>query len=215
MPSNAASSTCTTSNTTTRSSRSGMPSGCLLALRWLTGARRLCQWRQPALVQREPSARSRDFNRLAPTPASRLAKRRHTSREKGVPDRTEQLLGTGSRDARSSASLIALAAIARDYPPTTRPRPSKISRAARVDSAEHAASRLLAQGWRARECRAEAQLSASRRCHYVLHAYDDGEHAAMALPAARSCVHRSSRATRSTCLLARLPAARHVGSREV
>ena len=144
----------------------------------------LCQWQPLWFNENLPHARE-ILNRLAPTPAGRLAKA-GTPREKAYLTALEQLLGTGSRETRAQRFADALAAIARDYPAD--------DEAQAFESLALLAS--IPQNTRRPDISLKAGALASAvlkrnsqhpgAAHYMLHAYDDGEHAAMALPAARS-----------------------------
>jgi tetratricopeptide (TPR) repeat protein len=125
------------------------------------------------------------LTRLAPSRVARQA-RAPTAREKAYLDAVERLFGDGDKPARDRAYADGMEALARAYP----------------DDDEAAAFRALAllatipSGQRnpAVSLRAGAIASAILKrnpqhpgaAHYALHAYDDGEHAAMGLPAART-----------------------------
>jgi hypothetical protein len=124
------------------------------------------------------------LNRLAPTAAARQAKA-PTAREQGYLDAVERLYGAGSKAARDRAYADRMAELSRANPQDD-------------EAAAFYALALLAtipSGQRNVEVSLKAGGIASailRRnpqhpgaAHYVLHAYDDGEHAALALDAAR------------------------------
>jgi tetratricopeptide (TPR) repeat protein len=124
------------------------------------------------------------LNRLGPTPAARAAKA-STAREKGYLDAVERLFGLGSKSERDRAYAVRMGALSRANPGDD-------------EAAAFYALALLAaipNGQRdvATSLKAGAIASAILKrnpqhpgaAHYTLHAYDDGEHAAMALEAAR------------------------------
>jgi len=131
----------------------------------------------------EQLARARDvLNQLGPAAAARAAKA-PTPREKAYLAAIERLFGAGDRIARFGAFADGLAAIARDYPDDDE---------ARVFQAL-ALLATIPEGARRPEISLKAGALASEvlkrnpqhpgAAHYILHAYDDGEHTAMALPA--------------------------------
>jgi len=122
--------------------------------------------------------------RLGPTPAGRQQKA-PTPREQGYLDAVERLFGDGSKSVRDRAYADRMAALSRANP-------------ADDEAAAFYALALLAtipNGSRdtAISLKAGAIATAILKrnpehpgaAHYALHAYDDGEHAAMALDAAR------------------------------
>jgi hypothetical protein len=122
--------------------------------------------------------------RLAPTAAARQA-RAPTAREKAYLDALERLAGQGDQPARARAYAVRMEQLVRAYP-------------ADDEAAAFCALALLAtipEGERnpAVSLKAGAMASAVLErnpqhpgaAHYALHAYDDGEHAAMGLTAAR------------------------------
>lgn len=122
--------------------------------------------------------------RLAPTPEARAAKA-PTAREKGYVDAVERLFGTGDRATRHRAYAERMATLVRDYPNDD-------------EVAVLYALALLSeipQGERRPDISLKAGAIAATvlkknpqhpgAAHYVLHAYDDGEHNAMGLDAAR------------------------------
>jgi len=129
--------------------------------------------------------RARDvLTRLGPTAAARAGKA-PTAREKAYFAAIEPLFGPGDRIVRFRAFADRLAVVARDYPGDDE---------ARVFQAL-ALLATIPEGTRNPEISLKAGALASDvlkrnpqhpgAAHYVLHAYDDGEHNAMALPAAR------------------------------
>ncbi|MFN7982765.1 MAG: hypothetical protein U0Q11_12970 [Vicinamibacterales bacterium] len=174
----------------------------------------LCQWQPLWFNENVPHARE-ILNRLAPTAAARLAKA-GTPREKAYLTAIEQLFGSGSRESRAQHFAEALAAIARDYPAD--------DEAQAFESLALLAS--IPQNTRRPDISLKAGAIASAvlkrnsqhpgAAHYMLHAYDDGEHAAMALPAARSYASIAPQSSHAQHAVACLPAAGYVGgSREV
>jgi tetratricopeptide (TPR) repeat protein len=124
------------------------------------------------------------LHRLASTPAARQAKA-PTGREKGYLDAVERLFGAGSKPERDRAYTDRMGALSRANP-------------ADDEAAAFYALALLATiPNRQRDVTTSLKAAAIamailRRnpehpgaAHYALHAYDDGEHAAMALEAAR------------------------------
>ena len=124
------------------------------------------------------------LQRLAPTPAARQAKA-PTAREKGYVDAVDRLFGSGSKPERDRAYAERMGALSQANP-------------ADDEAAAFYALALLAtipNGQRdvATSVKAGAITTAILKrnpehpgaAHYTLHAYDDGEHAAMALEAAR------------------------------
>jgi hypothetical protein len=122
--------------------------------------------------------------RLAPTRAARQAKA-PTAREKGYLDAVERLFGDGDKPARNRAYADRMAELARQFPdddeaalfyalallgtipsgqrdPATSQKAGGIATAILKKNPEHPGA-----------------------AHYALHAFDDGEHAAMGLEAAR------------------------------
>jgi tetratricopeptide (TPR) repeat protein len=124
------------------------------------------------------------LSRLGPTPAARAAKA-GTERERAYLDAVERLVGDGDKPSRDRAYANRMQALTVAYPtddeagafyalallgtiPDGRPRPDVSLKAGTIASAilkrnpEHPGA-----------------------AHYALHAYDDGEHAALGLEAAR------------------------------
>jgi tetratricopeptide (TPR) repeat protein len=122
--------------------------------------------------------------RLAPTRAARQAKA-PTAREQAYLDAAEKLFGDGAKTARDRAYADAMAEVARRFPEDQ-------------DAAALYALALLAtmpSGQRDTALSLKAGAIAAAvleknpehpgAAHYALHAFDDGEHAAMGLKAAR------------------------------
>ena len=144
----------------------------------------LCQWQPLWYNENVPRARE-ILNRLAPTPAARAAKA-GTPREKAYLAALETLFGQGTGIARAQRFADALAVIARDYPTDDEAQAFE-SLALLATIPEHTRRpdiSLKAGGI------ASALLKRNPNhpgaAHYMLHAYDDGERASLALPAARS-----------------------------
>jgi len=124
------------------------------------------------------------LTRLAPTRAARQAKA-PTDREKAYLDAVERLFGEGAKPARDRAYADAMAEVSRRFPDDQ-------------DAAAFYALALLAtmpEGQRDTALSLKAGGIAAAvleknpehpgAAHYALHAFDDGEHAAMGLKAAR------------------------------
>jgi tetratricopeptide (TPR) repeat protein len=125
------------------------------------------------------------LNRLGPTRAARQMKA-PAPREKGYLDAAERLFGQGDRPARGLAYADRMAELSREFP----------------DDDEAAAFHALAllgtipAGQRSPDVSLKAGAVATAilkrnpehpgAAHYALHAFDDGEHAAMGLEAARA-----------------------------
>lgn len=126
------------------------------------------------------------LRRLAPTPAARQAKA-PTAREKGYLDAVEQMFGSGDKASRNRAYADRMAALHARYPeddeaavlyalallgtqPETGPRDTAVM--------------LKAGGIALAVLKKNPQHPGA--AHYALHAFDDGEHAAMGLEAART-----------------------------
>src|SRR5262249_16734732 len=124
------------------------------------------------------------LNRLAPTPQARAAKAPST-RERGFLDAVERLYGRGDKPSRDRAYSARMAELTRQYPDD--------DEAAAFDALALLAS--IPQGQRNADISLRAGAIASAilkrnpqhpgAAHYALHAYDDGDHAAMGLEAAR------------------------------
>jgi tetratricopeptide (TPR) repeat protein len=123
--------------------------------------------------------------RLGPSRDVRAAKA-PTEREKGYLDAVELLFGTGDKAARDRAYADRMAALSRRFPDDD-------------EAAAFYALALLAtipSGQRNTDISLKAGAIATAilkknpehpgAAHYALHAFDDGEHAAMGLPAART-----------------------------
>jgi len=122
--------------------------------------------------------------RLAPTRAARQAKA-PTAREKAYLDAVERLFGDGGKPERDRAYAEAMAAITRQFPDDQDAAAlyALALLATRPSGDRDTAVSLKAGGI------ATAVLAKNPEhpgaAHYALHAFDDGEHAAMGLKAAR------------------------------
>jgi tetratricopeptide (TPR) repeat protein len=122
--------------------------------------------------------------RLAATPSAR-AGRAATVREKAYLDAVERLFGDGSKVARDRAYLDRMAELSRAYP--------EDDEAAVFHALALLATIPIGERHPAISLRAGTIASAVLKknpehpgaAHYALHAYDDGEHAALGLTAAR------------------------------
>jgi len=133
----------------------------------------------------EELARAREvLARLGRTPAARAAKA-PTPREQAYLAAIERLFGEGNRSSRFQGFADGLAAVAARFPDDEEAR--AFGALALLGSIPEGARRPEVS-LKAGEI-ASAVLKRNPQhpgaAHYVLHAYDDGEHAAMALPAAR------------------------------
>jgi tetratricopeptide (TPR) repeat protein len=140
---------------------------------------------QPLWYHEEPAKARAVLARLGPDPASRHAKA-PTPREQLYLDAVDTLFGSGDKPSRGRAYADAMARLAREFPDDD-------------EAAAFYALALLAtipQGERNPDVSLRAGAIASAilkrnpehpgAAHYALHAYDDGEHAAMGLEAART-----------------------------
>ena len=124
------------------------------------------------------------LRRLGPTREARLAKA-PTPREKGYLDAVERLYGDGTKRDRDRAYVDRMASLAREFPDDDEAK------------AFYALALLstIGEGQRNAEISRKAGAIVSAileknpdhpgAAHYALHAYDDGEHAALGLKAAR------------------------------
>jgi tetratricopeptide (TPR) repeat protein len=122
--------------------------------------------------------------RLAPTPEARQAKA-PTAREKGYLEAVERLFGNGSRAVRTHAYADRMAELSRLNP--TDDEAAAFYALALLgtipDGDRNSAVSLKAGAIASAILKRNPEHPGA--AHYVLHAYDDGEHAAMALEAAR------------------------------
>src|SRR5262245_12112339 len=123
--------------------------------------------------------------RLGPTPAARAAKA-PTPREKAWLDTVERLFGAGDRPARQRAYADRMALLARDYPDDDEVQTFyALALLATIPQGERRPDiSLKAGGIAAAVFKKNPQHPGA--AHYMLHAYDDGEHNAQALQAART-----------------------------
>lgn len=122
--------------------------------------------------------------RLGPTPAARQAKA-PTAREKGYLAAVERLFGDGSRAVRAHAYADRMADLSRLNPSDDE---AAVFHALALlgtipDGDRNSAVSLKAGAIASAVLKRNPEHPGA--AHYVLHAYDDGEHAAMALDAAR------------------------------
>ena len=124
------------------------------------------------------------LKRLAPTAAARAAKA-PTAREKGYLDALEKQLGPGDRLARFQACADRLALLSTQFPDDNEARLFQALALLGTipEGTRNPAVSLKAGGLAAAVL--EKNPKHPGAAHYVLHAYDDGEHNAMALGAAR------------------------------
>jgi len=123
--------------------------------------------------------------RLAPTPAVRQTKA-PTAREKAYLDAVERLFGDGNKPARDRAYRDRMAALSTQYPDDNEAAAFyALSLLATIPSGERdTAVSLKAGGIAAAILKKNPEHPGA--AHYALHAFDDGEHAAMGLQAART-----------------------------
>jgi len=125
------------------------------------------------------------LGRLAPTPAARLAKA-PTEREKGFLDAVEKMFGAGDKASRNRAYADRMSALSAQFPADDE---AAVFHALSLlgtqpETGAHDVAVMLRAG-----NIALAVLNKNPEhpgaAHYALHAFDDGEHAAMGLDAAR------------------------------
>jgi tetratricopeptide (TPR) repeat protein len=140
---------------------------------------------QPLWYNEEIGRAREALARLAPTAAARAA-RAPTAREKGWLDAVERLFGDGDRSTRHRAYADRMAGLARDYPEDDEVQAFyALALLATIPQGERRPDVALKAG---------AIVSAVFKknpqhpgaAHYMLHAYDDGEHNSQALQAART-----------------------------
>jgi tetratricopeptide (TPR) repeat protein len=123
--------------------------------------------------------------RLAPTRAERQAKA-PTPREKGYLDAVERLFGDGSKAVRDRAYADRMAEIARQFPEDEDAAAlHALALLATIPEGERNPTVSLKAGGIASAI-LEKNPEHPGAAHYALHAFDDGEHAAMGLKAART-----------------------------
>ena len=122
--------------------------------------------------------------RLAPTRAARQAKA-PTAREQAYLDAVECLFGDGDKSARDRAYASRMADLARQFPDDENAAAFyALSLLATMPSGDHDTAVSLKAGGIAAAVLAKNPEHPGA-AHYALHAFDDGEHAAMGLQAAR------------------------------
>ena len=135
----------------------------------------------------ENVAKAREaLNRLAPTPAARQAKA-PTTREKGYLDAVEKMFGAGDKASRNRAYMERMAALHAQFPDDD--EAALFYALALLGTQPETGARDISVMLKAGNI-ALAVLKKNPQhpgaAHYALHAFDDGEHAAMALEAART-----------------------------
>ena len=125
------------------------------------------------------------LGRLAPTRAARLAKA-PTDREKGYLDAVERLFGDGDRPARDRAYADRMADLSSRFPQDDEAAAFyALALLATIPSGQRNTTISLKAGAIASAI-LERNPEHPGAAHYALHAFDDGEHAAMGLKAART-----------------------------
>lgn len=125
------------------------------------------------------------LSRLAPTRDARLAKA-PTAREKGYLDGVERLFGDGDKRARNRAYADRMAELSRQFPDDNEAAAfHALALLATIPSGERHVETSLKAGAIATGILARNPEHPGA-AHYALHAFDDGEHAAMGLEAART-----------------------------
>ncbi len=126
------------------------------------------------------------LSRLAPTPAARQAKA-PTAREKGYLDAVEKMFGPGDKASRNRAYADRMAELHAQFPDDD--EAAVLYALALLGTQPESGARDISVMMKAGNL-ALAVLKKNPQhpgaAHYVLHAFDDGEHAAMALEAART-----------------------------
>jgi tetratricopeptide (TPR) repeat protein len=122
--------------------------------------------------------------RLAPTRAARVAKA-PSPREKGYLDAVERLFGNGEKTQRNRAYADRMADLTRQFPDDDEAAAFyALALLGTIPSGQRdPATSLKAGGIAAAILKRNAEHPGA--AHYALHAFDDGEHAAMGLEAAR------------------------------
>jgi hypothetical protein len=125
------------------------------------------------------------LTRLAPTRAARQAKA-PTAREKAYLDAVEHLFGDGAKAARDRAYADRMAELTRQFPEDDEAAALyALALLATIPEGERNTAVSLKAGGIASAILAKNPEHPGA-AHYVLHAFDDGEHAAMGLQAART-----------------------------
>jgi tetratricopeptide (TPR) repeat protein len=142
-------------------------------------------YNQPLWYNEDVEKGRQALGKLAPTPAARQAMA-PTAREKGFLDAVERLFGSGDRLTRSRAFADRMAELSRQFPEDDEAaafyalallgaRPETERDTAVMQKAGAIALAIL-----------KRNPQHPGAAHYALHAFDDGEHAAMGLEAART-----------------------------
>ena len=142
-------------------------------------------YNQPLWLSEDVAKARAALARLAPTPAARQAKAA-TPREKGYLDAVERLYGAGDKLSRDRAYSDRMAELSRQLPDDDEAAAFyALSLLAMIppDSRNPAVS-LKAGGIALAILKKNPQHPGA--AHYALHAFDDGEHAAMGLEAAKT-----------------------------
>ena len=140
---------------------------------------------QPLWYNEEVSKGREALARLGPNAAARSAKA-PTPKEKGWLDAVERLFGDGDRTARQRACADRMAQLARDFPDDDEVQTFyALALLGTIPPGERRPDvSLKAGGIAAAVFRKNPQHPGA--AHYMLHAYDDGEHNRQALEAART-----------------------------
>jgi tetratricopeptide (TPR) repeat protein len=154
---------------------------------------------QTLWLNQDPATARESLRRLAPTPEARLAKA-PTAREKDYLRAVEILFGGGERTARDGAYAEAMGKLAAAYPEdleaSTLHALALMGTAARSpalfnDGGDEAHAHALVGSETQKQVAAILQRVLARdpqhpgALHYLIHDYDDPDHARLALPAAR------------------------------
>ena len=141
-------------------------------------------YNQPLWYHEEVGKARAALARLASSPAARQAKA-PTAREKGYLDAVERLFGEGTKAARDQAYSDRMATLSSANPADDEAAAFyALSLLATIPSGQrNTAISLKAGGIATAILKRNPEHPGA--AHYALHAYDDGEHAAMALDAAR------------------------------
>jgi tetratricopeptide (TPR) repeat protein len=141
-------------------------------------------YNQPLWYHEEVGKARAALARLAPTPAARQAKA-VTPREKGYLDAVERLFGEGTKAARGQAYCDRMATLSGANPADDEAAAFyALSLLATIPNGQRNVTISLKAGGIATAI-LKRNLEHPGAAHYALHAYDDGEHAAMGLDAAR------------------------------
>jgi tetratricopeptide (TPR) repeat protein len=125
------------------------------------------------------------LGRLAASPAARQAKA-PTPREKGYLDAVERLFGTGDKAARNRAYADRMAELTRQFPDDNEAAAFyALALLGTIPSGQRDTATMLKAGGIATAI-LQKNPEHPGAAHYALHAFDDGEHAAMGLSAART-----------------------------